>query len=136
MVHRLCRIKVRKASWRVKSHVVKKFAAFAAGLLLIVTGIVLLELHSPTESAFEEFWLFLAADTEYAAGYSHESFRQITAGSSEALVYALVGQPLRTAIYEDGSKYLIYSNGSFYRRREVLIKDGTVSKVFSELFID
>ncbi|MCH2101610.1 MAG: hypothetical protein MK209_06780, partial [Planctomycetes bacterium] len=73
----------------------KKLLVFAV-VALVIRGIVSLEFNSPTESFFDELWLFVAADTEYAAGFSHESFNQIRAGDSEATVYDLLGQPLRT----------------------------------------
>jgi len=117
----------------------KKLTAFVVSALVIVAGIVSLETISPTESAVEEIWLLLGGDTEYAAGFSHEAFGQIKVGDSEALVYDLVGDPLRTDIYEDGSICLWYSNSpaeGLHRRREILLKDGAVIKVFSELFFD
>lgn len=106
---------------------------------MVIAGIVSLEFNSPTESAFEEILLFLAADTEYASGFSHEAFSQVKAGDSEAHVYDLLNRPLQTDLYEDGSKYLIYSastDGTTHRRRDILIKDETVKKVFAEMYWD
>ena len=105
---------------------------------LVIMGIISLELNSSTESLLDEVWLFMGSDTKYAAGYSHEAFNQVRAGNPEWIVYDLLGQPLRTDSYEDGSKVLIYSSapGSLHRRRDILIKHGAVQKVFAEAFLD
>jgi hypothetical protein len=115
----------------------KKLLAVVA-VVLVITPIISLELNSPTESLLDELFLFVGSETEYAAGYSHESFHQVRAGDSEARVYGLLGPPLRTDVYEDGSKVLIYSSakGSIHRRRDILIKHKTVRKVFAEAFFD
>lgn len=114
----------------------KLFAAVAVALVII--PIVSLELNSSTESLLDELWLFMGSDTQYAAGYSHESFSQVMVGASEARVYDLLGPPLRTDVFEDGSKVLIYSSatGSLHRRRDILIKHEAVQKVFAGAFLD
>ena len=118
----------------------RKVVVFVVGALFVLAGIASLEFNSPTESAFEEGILFLASDTEYASGFSHEAFHQIKVGDAEARVYELLGQPLQANLDEDGSTtMLIYSastDGSIHRRRDILISDDAVKKVFAEMWWD
>ena len=98
-----------------------------------------LESISPTGSSVEETWLLIAGDTEYAAGFSHEAFDGIKVGDSGAHVREILGEPMRTDKYQDGSDYLWYSNsppGTHHRRRHLLLKNGVVIEVIAEMYFD
>ena len=83
---------------------------------------------------------FLAAidDTEYSAGYSDRGFRQIKAGMTEQEVLALVGEPLDTLISAVGVgwRYTRSPQSHSYHMRQLMFRDGRVSRVFREYYVD
>lgn len=88
---------------------------------------------------------FIASETLYAKGYSHEKFLEIKIGMTETEVQSILGPPLytwkpfgqNTPLKKDYVGY-VYShnpNGS-YRVRQVNLLNGKVMEIVSYFYID
>ena len=81
-------------------------------------------------------------DTVYAPQYSNAGFRKIAVGMTDEDVIRLVGKPLETYSVSLGGKQYIgwrfsrSANGASYRIRALLFREGRVSKIFREFYLD
>jgi outer membrane protein assembly factor BamE (lipoprotein component of BamABCDE complex) len=117
----------------------KKLTALAISLLVIVGLFVVLESLSPTESSMDEVILLVSGDTEYAEDFTEEAFARIQLGDTESHVRELLGEPIRSDSYDDGSSYLWYSrspSSTHYRQRHFQIKNGLVAEIIADLYFD
>jgi hypothetical protein len=83
----------------------------------------------------------MGEDTKYAAGFSEEKFRSIHVGDSEDYVRQILGPPLTTVSSgrEATEEALLYSqspSSTHYRRRGLVIRNGVVSSIVSDVWID
>lgn len=97
----------------------------------------------------EVFDLFLATDTQYADGYSHEGFSRIKVGMKEQEVLDILGEPLaRWRPYDHpntpfperkhfvGLEYSRSPSTRNYRLREVFLDNGVVADMVGFFYHD
>ena len=81
-------------------------------------------------------------NTEYAPGFSEKAFSAVEIGDTEAQVLDLLGEPLeRDPSQQDPSYvYLRYSRArgrsDTHRARIILLRDGRVTRVWHEVYVD
>lgn len=87
-------------------------------------------------------WFFsrgFEEETEYAAGYSHEAFRQLRLGMAPGDVIALLGPPLERGSLGAAMETWRWSRSpgdKGYRVRAVIFDRDRVIDIFSELHVD
>jgi hypothetical protein len=86
-------------------------------------------------------WLIFDSSTIYAPGFSQSRFDRIRAGMSSREVEAALGPPLEKVEWDiDGAENWKYSTQvratSNYSRRWVFIRDGEVTKVVRDFWLD
>lgn len=87
--------------------------------------------------------LFWKEDTVYAPGYSDRGFRRVEPGMTQAQVHGLLGPPEKSwetsrkdAISEFGERWSHSPGDTHFRSRVVLYRQGRVSSVHAEFYID
>lgn len=116
----------------------RKKAASSRWQLLLGGSIGLGSLVTTIALSISLVYALFTLDTQYAAGYSEESFQQIELGDTREEVYERLGEPLR--IYGLHDEVLSYSRspwGSNYHVREVVLdSDSRVTEVRAYIWWD
>lgn len=88
----------------------------------------------------EIFLRVFGDDTEYAPGYSDDTFRAIKVGDTSDRVLLELGDPLATVNDRaESSRVLFFTRSpqsTHYRLRAIRIDDGLVKEVIAKVYVD